>query len=75
MYLKALTIDPSDVVCSRQPSAMAEARSVLAADDALLDLAAELLVRRGGLTDLEATDLAARVRKVQALNRWRDRPL
>ena len=75
MFLKALAIDPSDIVCTTLPTALSTARSRQASDDALLDLAAELLVRRGGLTDREATDLTARVRKTQALNRWRSRAL
>jgi|GEM_PF-4248702 len=75
MYLKALTIDPADVVCRTQPSALAVARAGQAADDALMDLAVELLVRRGGLSERDLGELSARVRKTQALNRWRDRPL
>lgn len=71
MYLKALAIEASDLSCHGASGTLAAARSAQASEDALLDLAAELLIRRGAFSDVDAASLACRVRKAQALNRWR----
>lgn len=75
MYLKALNIDDADLTCSAPPVALATARATQAGDDALLDLAAALLIRRGPLADSTVVDLAARVRRTHALMRWRGQNL
>ncbi|MDX2143376.1 MAG: hypothetical protein SFV19_08480 [Rhodospirillaceae bacterium] len=71
MYLKALALDAADLACSASVRALAAVRVDQAQDDPLMDLAAELLIARADLTADDLADLAARVRKAQALRRWR----
>jgi hypothetical protein len=71
MYLKALNLDAADLAFSAPARPLASVRSRQAQDDPLMDLAAELLIKRGPLSDPDLAALAARVRKSQALARWR----
>jgi hypothetical protein len=71
MYLKALNLDAADLTCGAPARALALSRVHQAQDDPIMDLAAELLIQRGPLSDGDIAALAERVRKTQALARWR----
>lgn len=77
MFLKALDIPevgpetaPSDLVCRPWPQGAAN-HTIRAAEDPYLDLAVELMVKRGPLVDADAAELVCRVRRARAVANWR----
>jgi hypothetical protein len=69
MFLKAVDIPLRRIENAVFDRQRAQARHV--PDDPYLDLAVALLAKRGPLTDADAAELSARVRRHRALAAWR----